>query len=161
MHLRLGLALATTLIAAPVAAQQQSPLDALGGSLWPRGGASDSNAGGRTGAGVLDGTVRFDFGSGFTFQGEGQGSAYGGSDGKGGKVQFWWADEALGLAGAFAETAERNALLQRRLGARGELYLGPLHAARRDGLRGRRSRRHGPGPRRAVRRGCGVVLRQR
>jgi len=126
MHPRLGLALATTLIAAPAAAQQGSPLDALGGSLWPRGGAADSNAGGQTGAGLLDGTLRFDFGPGFTLQGEGQGSAYGGSDGKGGKAQLWWADDALGLAGVFAEAAEKNALLQRRLGARGELYLGPF-----------------------------------
>lgn len=126
MHRRLGLALAATLLAAPAAAQQGSPLDALGGSLWPRGGAADSNAGGQTGAGLLDGTLRFDFGPGFTLQGEGQGSAYGGSDGRGGKAQLWWADDALGLAGVFAETAEKNSLLQRRLGARGELYLGPF-----------------------------------
>jgi hypothetical protein len=126
MYRRLGLALATLVIAVPAAGQQAGPLDGLGGSLWPRGGAADSNTGGKTGAGLLDGTLRLDFGPGFTVQGEGQGSAYGGSDGKGGRLQLWWADEALGLAGVFADTAEKNTLLQRRLGARGELYLGPF-----------------------------------
>lgn len=126
MHRRLGLALAAMLIAAPSAAQQGGPLDALGGALWPRGGAADSDAGGQTGAGLLDGTLRLDFGPGFTLQGEAQGGAYGGSDGKGGKAQLWWADDSLGLAGLFAEAAEKNALLQRRIGARGELYLGPF-----------------------------------
>lgn len=126
MRRRSSLALATMMIAAPAAGQQAGPLDGLGGSLWPRGGAADSNTGGKTGAGLLDGTLRLDFGPGFTVQGEGQGSAYGGSDGKGGKVQLWWADDALGLAGVFAEASEKNALLQRRIGARGELYLGPF-----------------------------------
>lgn len=126
MRPRLRLALAIALLAAPAAAQQGSPLDAIGGSLWPRGGAADSNARGQTGAGLLDGTLRLDFGQGFTLQGEGQGNAHGGSDGKGGRAQLWWADDALGLAGVFAEAAEKNALLQRRIGARGELYLGPF-----------------------------------
>jgi hypothetical protein len=124
MRRGVGFVLVAILAAPPAAAQQGNMLDAVGGSLWPRGGAADSNLGGQSGAGLLDGTLRLDFGPGFTAQGEAQGSAYGGSDGKGGRLQLWWANESLGLAGVFAETGEKNKLMQRRVGARGELYLG-------------------------------------
>ncbi|GIX09157.1 hypothetical protein [Elioraea sp.] len=126
MRRRVGLVLVAGLAALPAAAQQGTMLDAVGGSLWPRGGGADSKVGGQSGAGLLDGTLRLDFGPGFTAQGEAQGGAYGGSDGTGGRLQLWWANEALGLAGVFAERGEKNRLMQRRIGARGELHLGPF-----------------------------------
>lgn len=114
------------LAAQPVAAQPGGLVEALGGSLWPRGGAADSRFGGQSGASMLDGTLRLDFGAGFTAQAEAQGSAYGGSGGAGGRAQLWWGNDTLGLVGLFAEAAEKDRLLQRRLGARGELHLGPF-----------------------------------
>ncbi|WP_439577903.1 hypothetical protein [Elioraea sp.] len=118
------LALALSLTVPPAAAQDSLLLDALGGSLWPRGGGADSNTAGQTGAGLLDGTLSLDFGPGLTVQGEGQGSAYGGSDGKGGRLQLWWSSPARGLAGVFIEASEKENLLQRRYGLRGEYHLG-------------------------------------
>ena len=125
MRLCTRLVLAASVAALPAAAQQeQSALDQLSGSLWPRGGAADSDAGGQTGAGLIDGTLRFDFGPGFTIQGEGQGSAFGGSDGKGGRLQLWWANDSLGLAGVFTEAAEPT--IRVVVGADDEVLVGQL-----------------------------------
>jgi hypothetical protein len=124
----LPLAALAAVAAAEAAAQSPSPAAGKGwaGEIWPRGGGAESNSGGTTGAGFLDGAASYTLDNGITGKAEAQGNALLGSDGAGGKVQAWWQDPSLGLIGAFAETARSNGLWQRRYVAQGELYLGPF-----------------------------------
>jgi len=96
------------------------------GEVWPRGGAAQSDQGGTTGAGLLDGAASFTFDNGVTVRGEAQGNALLGSDGAGGKVQAWWQDPSFGLLGGFIEAARSQGLWQRRIVGQGELYFGPF-----------------------------------
>lgn len=64
----LPLAAFAALAAAPAAAQPPSPAAGKGwaGEVWPRGGGAESNSGGTTGAGFLDGAASYTFDNGIT-----------------------------------------------------------------------------------------------
>lgn len=114
--------------AGPAAAQGSGAAPGRGwsGELWPRGGMAESNAGGTTGAGLLDGAFTYGFGNGITAKAEAEGNTLLGGTGSGGRLQAWWQDPALGLVGIKAETARREGLWQRRYILHGEVYLGPF-----------------------------------
>lgn len=124
----LAFATAVALVSAEVRAQTPSPAAGRGwaGEIWPRGGGAQSNQGGTTGAGFLDGAASYTFDNGITGRAEGQGNGLLGNDGAGGKLQAWWQDPGLGLIGGFAEAARSDGLWQRRFVAQGEVYLGPF-----------------------------------
>jgi len=122
------LAAAAAITVVPASAQVPSPAPGKGwaGEFWPRGGGAESNSGGTTGAGFLDGAASYTFDNGITGKVELQGNSLLGRDGVGGKAQAWWQDPRLGLLGAYAEASRSNGLWQRRFVAQGELYLGPF-----------------------------------
>jgi len=113
---------------AGMASDAAAQADARGwaGELWPRGGAAESDQGGQTGAGALDGALSYSFENGITTKAEGQGNTMLGSEATGGRFQAWWQDPALALIGVTAETSRRDGLWQRRYLGQGELYLGPF-----------------------------------
>jgi len=121
----LGLAALAT-AALPGQADAQGTGTGWAGELWPRGGAAQSDKGGTTGAGLLDGAASYTFDNGITARGEAQGNGLLGKDGAGGKLQVWWENPALGLIGGFAEASRSEGLWQRRIVGQGELYLGPF-----------------------------------
>lgn len=124
-----ALAAAALLIAAAPALAQGSGLGSgrgWAGEIWPRGGAAESNGGGNSAAGLLDGAFSYSFDNGITGKAEAEGNSLLGGTGTGGRLELWWQDPARALLGVKAETSRRDGLWQRRYIAHGELYLGPF-----------------------------------